>query len=116
MTFAVGEIVDCRGRSWIVQPGSDDKLLLVQPINGRIEESTGILLDIEEPRKSGFQVPDASFRSDARSARQLLLASKIANRNSPAPFRSISRVSVEPRPYQIVPMMLALRKDPVRIL
>jgi superfamily II DNA or RNA helicase len=116
MTFAPGEIVDCRGRSWIVQPGSTDTVLLVQPINGRIEESTGILLAIEQPTKSTFRVPDASFRSDARSARQLLLASKIANRNSPAPFRSISRVSVEPRPYQIVPMLLALRKDPVRIL
>jgi len=33
-----------------------------------------------------------------------------------APFRSFFRISVRPRTYQLVPLMMALRLDPVRLL
>ena len=32
------------------------------------------------------------------------------------PFRSLSRISIRPRVYQFVPLLMALRLDPVRML
>jgi hypothetical protein len=37
-------------------------------------------------------------------------------RSGAAPFRSLGRISVTPRPYQFVPLIMALRLDPVRLL
>ena len=32
------------------------------------------------------------------------------------PFRSLGHISCHPRPYQFVPMLMALRLDPIRLL
>jgi len=32
------------------------------------------------------------------------------------PFRSFARIAVEPRPYQLVPLLMGLRLDPIRLL
>ena len=32
------------------------------------------------------------------------------------PFRSFGHIAVEPRPYQFVPLLMALKLDPVRLL
>src|SRR6185295_9091715 len=37
-------------------------------------------------------------------------------RSGAGPFRSLGRISVRPRPFQIVPLLMALRLDPVRLL
>jgi len=37
-------------------------------------------------------------------------------RSSAGPFRSFAGIAVEPRPYQLVPLLMALKLDPVRIL
>ena len=39
-----------------------------------------------------------------------------ASARSAGPFRSFGRIAVEPRPYQLVPLLMALRLDPVRLL
>ena len=41
---------------------------------------------------------------------------RLANRSGTGPFRSFARIGVEPRPYQLVPLLMALRLDPVRLL
>ena len=35
---------------------------------------------------------------------------------SAGPFRSFGHIAVEPRPYQLVPLLMALKLDPVRLL
>ena len=40
----------------------------------------------------------------------------MALRSGAGPFRSLGRLSVTPRPYQYVPLLMALRLDPVRLL
>jgi hypothetical protein len=43
-------------------------------------------------------------------------ALRIGFRSSAGPFRSLASVAVDPRPYQLVPLLMALRLDPVRLL
>jgi SNF2 family DNA or RNA helicase len=46
----------------------------------------------------------------------LFNAARLNLRAGAAPFRSLGRISVTPRPYQFVPLIMALRLDPVRLL
>jgi superfamily II DNA or RNA helicase len=43
-------------------------------------------------------------------------AVRLGFRSSAGPFRSFARIAVEPRPFQLVPLLIALKLDPVRIL
>ena len=43
MTFAVGSLVQARGREWVVLPDSDDDLLVLRPLGGTEDEVTGIV-------------------------------------------------------------------------
>ena len=43
MPHAVGTLVRARERDWVVLPGSDEELLLLRPIGGTEDETTGIL-------------------------------------------------------------------------
>ena len=53
---------------------------------------------------------------DAASARLLRTALRTGFRASGGPFRSLAGLAVEPRSYQYVPLLLALRQDTVRLL
>ena len=53
---------------------------------------------------------------DPTSSRLLFDAARLLLRSSAAPFRCAGRISVSPRPYQFVPLIMALRLDPVRLL
>ena len=53
---------------------------------------------------------------DFSGARLLKDALRLNLRNGAGPFRSMGRLSVVPRPYQFVPLIMALRLDPVRLL
>lgn len=53
---------------------------------------------------------------DHSSARMLRDALRIGFRSSAGPFRSLASIAVEPRSYQLVPLMMALRQDTVRLL
>ena len=41
---------------------------------------------------------------------------RVGTRAAAGPFRSFGRIAAEPRPYQLVPLMMALKLDPVRLL
>ena len=116
MTFAVGSLVEARGREWVVLPDSTDDFLLVRPLAGSDAESTGILTSLEEVKPATFELPDASRPGDFRSARLLRDALQLGFRATAGPFRSLGHISVTPRPYQLVPLLMALKLDPVRLL
>src|SRR5690606_28022256 len=59
---------------------------------------------------------DPSRPGDFVSARLLRDAVRLGFRSSAGPFRSFGRIAVEPRPYQLVPLLMALKLDPVRLL
>src|SRR6266700_4149034 len=116
MTFATGSLVRARGREWVVLPDSTDDLLMVRPLGGTDEEVTGILSALEEIQQAQFDLPNPSLVGDYRSGRLLRDALRLGFRSSAGPFRSFGQIAVEPRPYQLVPLLVALKLDPVRML
>jgi len=63
-----------------------------------------------------FDLPDPARLGDFRSCRLLRDALRLGFRSSAGPFRSFAHLAIEPRPYQLVPLLMALKLDPIRIL
>src|SRR5690625_2384065 len=116
MSFPTGALVHARGRDWIVQPGSSDEFLLLKPLGGRDEELTGVALGLEQVQEATYSLPGLEDLGDARSAGLLRDAARLSFRSAAGPFRSFGRIAFQPRPYQLVPLLMALRLDPVRLL
>ncbi|HQF62366.1 MAG TPA: helicase-related protein [Anaerolineaceae bacterium] len=116
MTFTVGSLVKARGREWVVLPDSTADLLILRPLGGSDDEMAGIYLPLESVTPATFDLPDPVQVGDYRSARLLRDAVRLGFRSSAGPFRSFARLGFEPRPYQLVPLLMALKLDPVRLL
>lgn len=116
MNYAVGSLVKARGREWVVLPDSEDDLLVLRPLGGTEDEVTGIYLPLETVEPARFELPDPTRPGDFRSCRLLRDAIRLGFRSSAGPFRSFAQIAVEPRPYQLVPLLMALKLDPVRLL
>lgn len=116
MSYAVGSLVKARRREWVVLPGSTDDLILLRPLGGTEDEVTGIYTPLERVEPARFDLPDPTQPGDYRSCRLLRDAIKLGFRSSAGPFRCFGKIAVEPRPYQLVPLLMALKLDPVRLL
>src|SRR5712692_6858102 len=116
MSFPVGSLVRARGREWVVLPESDDDMVILRPLGGTEDEVTGIYLPLEPVEPARFDLPDPAQVGDHRSCRLLRDAVRLSSRAGAGPFRSFARIAVEPRPYQLVPLLMALKLDPVRLL
>jgi superfamily II DNA or RNA helicase len=114
--FAVGALVRARDREWVVLPDSSDQLLILRPLGGTEEEVTGIYLPLESVEPARFHPPTVADLGDFRSAQLLRDALRLGFRSSAGPFRSFAHLGIDPRPYQLVPLLLALKLDPVRLL
>lgn len=117
-TYPVGSLVRFRGREWVVESSDDPELLELRPLHGMDEERCAVYLPLEgsEVRPASFPLPDPASAGDFVSGRLLRDATRLLMRNGAGPFRSFGKLSVRPRPYQLVPVILALRLDPVRLL
>jgi superfamily II DNA or RNA helicase len=116
-TYPVGSLVSARGREWLVLPESQQpELLILRPLGATDDEITGILPELEPVTSATFAPPNPATAGDARSARLLRDALRLGIRSSAGPFRSFGRIAVDPRPYQLVPLLMALKLDPVRLL
>nr|MDP9485041.1 DEAD/DEAH box helicase [Actinomycetota bacterium] len=116
MSYAVGSLVKARGREWVVLPESEEDMLVLRPLGGTEDEVAGVYLPLEPVEPASFDLPDPTKRGDYRSSRLLRDAVRLGFRSSAGPFRSFAKIAVEPRPYQLVPLILALKLDPVRVL
>jgi superfamily II DNA or RNA helicase len=114
--FPVGSLVRARGRDWVVLPGTDPEVLVARPLGGTDDEVTGIYLPLESVEPATFPPPDPADLGDFRSARLLRDALRLGFRETTAPLRCLAHIAVEPRPYQYVPLLMALKLDPVRLL
>lgn len=115
-----GSLVKYRDRDWIVMPSEDPELLMVKPLGGSDEEITGIYLpfaiDSERVSNSTFHQPTTEEIGDFSTARLLFDASRLSFRNASGPFRCFGKLSFRPRAYQVVPLVMALKQDRVRLL
>ncbi|MEW6363707.1 MAG: helicase-related protein [Acidobacteriota bacterium] len=111
-----GTLIHARGREWVVLPESTDDLLMARPVGGLDEEITGILPAVEPVESATFRLPTAADIGDFASGWLLREAARLSTRAAAGPFRSFGHIAVEPRPYQLVPLIMALKLDPVRLL
>ena len=114
--FAIGTLVKARGREWVVLPESQDDLVMLRPLAGVTEEVTGIVPDLEPIEPAVFTPPDPTHTGDHRSCGLLRDAVRLGVRNSAGPFRSFGSIAVTPRPYQLVPLLVALKQPKARVL
>ncbi len=120
-TFSPGTLVNLRGRDWIVQPSeAPEELLVIKPLGGSEEEITGIFLPLDfaedHPRKAEFPKPSSADLGNITSARLLYEAARLSFRNGAGPFRCLAKISFRPRAYQMVPLIMALKQEVVRLL
>jgi hypothetical protein len=111
-----GTLVNARGREWVVLPDSTDELLMLRPVGGLDEEIAGVLPAVEPVQSASFSLPGREDLGDFASGQLLRDAARLSTRAAAGPFRSFGRIAAEPRPYQLVPLMMALKLDPIRML
>jgi superfamily II DNA or RNA helicase len=122
-----GSIVRFRNRDWVLVPSDvGEPLLWLRPLAGTTEDIVavdrrlcnlvGCAIPTEQIQPSQFPLPDVQQVADAQSVHLLWQAARLLLREGATPFRSLGRVSVRPRTYQFVPLMMALRLDFVRLL
>mgnify|MGYP001046035966 CR=1 FL=1 len=121
-----GSIVRCRNREWVLLPGTDPNVYRLRPLAGsdedvvlvhrRLAELLGYELPDERVTAAAFPPPSPDQVGDATSCRLLWEAARLTLRDGAAPLRAFGRMSVRPRVYQLAPLLMALRLDPVRLL
>ena len=116
--FTPGTLVNARGREWLVLTGSSADTLRVRPVTGSEEDQTIIYLplEVEQVRETRFPPPLAQQGAGHDAALLLQDALLLSLRRGAGPFRSFGQLAVEPRAYQLVPLLMALKLDPVRLL
>ncbi|RLV09840.1 helicase [Streptomyces griseocarneus] len=116
LTYSAGSLVTARGREWVVLPESEPDLLVLRPLGGSDDDIAAVFPTFEEVRSAEFAPPQPSDLGDQRAAGLLRTALRIGFRSGAGPFRSLAGIAVEPRAYQLVPLLMALRQKTVRML
>lgn len=116
--FSPGALVSARGREWVAQPSSDPGILRLRPLGGSDSDITTLdpTLEFTAPSQATFPWPDSACPGNHDAARLLRDALLLKLRAGAGPFRSFGNIAVEPRAYQLVPLLMAMRQSPVRIL
>ncbi|MBR8835524.1 MAG: DEAD/DEAH box helicase [Stigonema ocellatum SAG 48.90 = DSM 106950] len=116
-----GSIVSCRSRQWVVLPDENEDIIRLCPLSGNEEEIAGIYkklreLGLETLEGAAFPLPNPISVQDHTAALLLMDAARHLLRSGAGPFRCLGRLSLRSRPYQLVPLLMALRLETVRLL
>lgn len=116
--YGVGTLVRARHRLWIVLPSDDPELLRLRPLDGDDSEQQLIFLPLEgeDVTPATLPLPNPARAGHSVGARLLREAARLGLRATAGPLRSTGRLLFTPRAYQLVPLLMALRLDPVRLL
>jgi superfamily II DNA or RNA helicase len=116
--FLPGNLIRARGREWVVQADSEEDWLRLRPLGGADEDIIALIPDLElqpvEP--ATFPWPDPQRAGNHSAALLLRDALRLKLRAGAGPFRCFGNIAVEPRAYQLVPLLMALRLSTVRLL
>lgn len=118
--YTPGALVEMHRRTWVVMPSPEPDLLVLRPLGGSELETRTIWLSaanpLDEIKPATFARPTVDQIGDFASARLLFNAARLLFRNGAGPFRCAGKISVRPRAFQIVPLIMALRQKTVRLL
>lgn len=116
--FLPGNLVRARGREWVVQSDSRRDWLRLRPLSGAEDESIALIpeLELHPVEPATFDWPDPARAGNHAAALLLRDALRLTLRAGAGPFRSFGNIAVEPRGYQLVPLLMALRLSTVRLL
>ncbi len=116
--FGPGDLVYARGREWVAMPSPEPDWLCLRPLSGAEADIQFLRPDLERDpvRAARFDLPDSSTLATQDAARILADALRLSLRRGAGPFRSAARLAFEPRPYQLVPLLMALRLPTVRLM
>lgn len=136
LEFKTGTLVSFRQRPWIVLKHPDPKMLLLKPLGGTDKENLGIYLPLYTDNSKmtskdmfinanktlgiqpySFTPPqEIDLNNHFALAKTFYNACRLSFRDVAGPFQSLGRLSFEPRPYQMVPLILALKQEKVRLM
>lgn len=115
-----GNLITLRGRDWVVLPSDDKDLLIVKPLGGSEEEITAIYKPLripeDQPKEATIEKPSVKDINDFQTAKLLFDATRLSFRNASGPFRCMGKLSFRPRSYQVVPLVMALKQDIIRLM
>lgn len=116
--FSPGDMVRARGREWIVLPSPSPDLLNIRPLSGTDDDAQLIapMLEATPVVAASFAAPTPDRLDTQDGARLLADALRLSLRRGAGPFRSAAHLGVEPRAYQLVPLMMALKQPVTRLL
>lgn len=116
--FLPGNLVHARGREWVVQTESRRDWLRLRPLGGVEDETIALIPELEllPVEHATFEAPDPTRAGNHAAALLLRDALRLTLRAGAGPFRSFGNIAVEPRGYQLVPLLMALRLSTVRLL
>lgn len=117
-SYAPGSLIHARGREWIILPRSTPERLHLRPLSGADEDAVLLhpALEREPLGPASFPWPDPTQASNHDASRLLRDALQLKLRAGAGPFRSFGHIAVEPRAYQLVPLLMALKLPVVRLL
>lgn len=118
ITYKPGNLVEVRGREWVVLPETRENLIKLRPLGGAENDATLIYLPLEPkvPRPATFDLPNPNKSGSWKAAVLLREALRLKLRAAAGPFRSFGNLNFEPRAYQLVPLLMALKQDTIRLL
>lgn len=116
--FMPGNLVRARGREWVVQSESRRSLMRLRPLGGSDDDIIALVpeLEFEPVVPATFPWPDSTLPGNHAAALLLRDALRLKLRAGAGPFRCFGNIAVEPRAYQLVPLLMALRLSTVRLL
>ena len=118
VNFAPGDLVRARGREWVALPSPREGILALRPLSGS-ENDTVILdpsLETQPVAIARFDLPADAVPTVQAKAALLADAMRLTLRRGAGPFRSAAQLAFEPRTYQLVPLLMALRLQVPRLL
>ncbi len=115
-----GKLVKFRGRRCVVQPSSDNEIILLKPLGGSDDEMISVfepvLQAFDKLEDDQFELPDKSDLDSFLTAKLLYDAARLSFRQVSGPFRCMGKLSFRPRSYQLVPLIMALKQSVTRLL
>ncbi|ALR19779.1 DEAD/DEAH box helicase [Sphingobium baderi] len=118
LSFSPGDLVRARGREWVTLPAPREGVLALRPLSGN-ENDVVVLapsLEISSVEAARFDLPEDARSTVQAKAALLADALRLTLRRGAGPFRSAAQLAFEPRTYQLVPLLMALRLQVPRLL